>query len=194
MNMLFTGKTVAACAFGVLAFPALSHVSLENRSALAGSSYKAVFQVGHGCDGSATTGLSIRIPTGFIDARPYQKAGWTLSVQREKLAAAGEIHGKPVADAVNVVSWTANSLESAQADAHLDEFMLRGKLPDTGGPLWFKVLQTCEKGSKDWNEIPAAGISQKSLKLPAVLLEVTAAEGVAAPQPAKGPAPGAHQH
>ena len=38
--------------------------------------------------------------------------------------------------------------------------------------MWFKVLQTCEKGTLDWSEIPASGTSAKGLKAPAALLEV----------------------
>jgi uncharacterized protein YcnI len=36
----------------------------------------------------------------------------------------------------------------------------------------FKVLQTCEKGSIDWAEMPAAGTSAHSLKSPAAMLEI----------------------
>ena len=38
--------------------------------------------------------------------------------------------------------------------------------------MWFKVLQTCEKGSIDWAEVPASGTSTKGLKTPAALLEI----------------------
>jgi uncharacterized protein YcnI len=38
--------------------------------------------------------------------------------------------------------------------------------------MWFKVLQTCEKGSIDWAEVPATGASTKGLKFPAALLEI----------------------
>ena len=153
--------------------PAFSHVALEAKSASAGSVYKAVFQVGHGCDGSATTGISVQIPAGFQGAKPYPKAGWTLSVKRDKLARPHDSHGNQVSDDVSVVSWTAVSKEAALQDAFFDEFVLRGKLPETAGPLWFKVLQTCMNGSNDWSELPASGMSSKNLKLPAALLEVT---------------------
>lgn len=78
-----------------------------------------------------------------------------------------------LAAAASLVSWTAASREAALPDAHADEFVLRGKLPETAGPLWFKVLQTCESGRIDWCEVPASGTSTKALKSPAVLLEVT---------------------
>lgn len=163
----------------MLAMPAFSHIVLEGKSAAAGSAYKAVFQVGHGCGGSATTGLSVQIPAGFQGAKPYPKAGWTLTTKLGKLAKPYDNHGKQITEDVTVVSWTAASKEAALQDAYFDEFTLRGKLPDAAGPLWFKVLQTCESGSIDWSEVPASGTSAKGLKSPAALLEVTGPASVA---------------
>ena len=166
---------LAAAAAGLLlAVPAFSHVSLETKSAPAGSTYKAVFQVGHGCEGSATTGISVQLPAGFEGARPYPKAGWTLAVKRDKLPQPRDSHGKALTEDVSVVSWTAASREAALPDAYADEFVLRGKLPETAGALWFKVLQTCESGHIDWREIPLPGVLAQNLKSPAVLLEVSA--------------------
>lgn len=188
---------MAACAICVLALPALSHVSLEGKTAAAGSTYKAVFQVGHGCQGAATTGIRVQIPAGFQGAKPYPKAGWTLSVEQEKLPTPYDSHGKAVTHDVSVVSWTAAGKDAALQDAHFDEFVLRGKLPETAGPLWFKVLQTCESGRNDWSEIPASGRSAKGLSSPAVLLDVTGQDAAAVSTPALPGgmhAPGAHQH
>ncbi|CAN5135613.1 YcnI family protein [soil metagenome] len=192
MNAQSASKIIAACALCVCALPAFSHISLDSKTALAGSVYKAAFQVGHGCQGSATTGISVHIPTGFQGAKPYPKTGWTLVTTLGKLAKPYDHHGKPVSEDVTVVTWTAASKDAALQDAHFDEFMLRGKLPETAGPLWFKVLQTCENGRNDWSETPASGSSAKGLKSPAVLLEVTAQE--ASSTPATVHAPGAHQH
>ena len=178
----------------MLAVPAFSHIVLETKTAPAGSAYKAVFQVGHGCQGSATTGISVQIPTGFQGAKPYPKAGWALVTKLGKLVKPYDSHGKQISEDVTVVSWTASSKDAALQDAHFDEFTLRGKLPEAAGPLWFKVLQSCESGSLDWSELPAAGASSKGLKFPAVLLEVTGQEGAASMDSAPVHAPGAHQH
>jgi hypothetical protein len=56
--------------------------------------------------------------------------------------------------------------------------VLRGKLPESAGPLWFKVLQTCDSGSNDWSDVPASGTSTQGLKFPAVLLEIQPAAPV----------------
>ncbi len=118
---------------------------------------RAVFQVGHGCNGSSTTAIAVQIPPGFQAAKPYAKAGWALAIEPNKL-----------------ITWTALSNEAALQNAHFDEFVLRGKLPEAAGPLWFKVLQSCESGSNSWVEVPATGTSTQGLKSPAALLEVTA--------------------
>jgi uncharacterized protein YcnI len=161
---------------------AAAHVVLEVPNALAGSSYRATFRVGHGCEGSATTGITVQLPAGFAGAKPMPKPGWTLSTTLAKLDTPYVSHGKTVVEDVTTVSWTANGPEYALPDAWYDEFVLRGGLPAKAGPLWFKVLQTCEKGRNDWLQIPATGIFTTGLKAPAVLLEVVEA------------APAAHQH
>ena len=159
MTSSIATKSIAACALFTWATASFSHVILENKVATTGSTYKAVFQVGHGCGDLPTTAIAVQIPPGFQAAKPHAKAGWTLTVQ-----------GK------DMVTWTAASKEAALPSAHFDEFILRGKLPDAAGPMWFKVLQSCDDGvsksSNNWAAVPEAGTSTKGLKSPAALLEV----------------------
>jgi periplasmic copper chaperone A len=157
MKLLSTTNLIAACALIYWPAASFSHIVLENKAAAAGSTYKAVFQVGHGCNGSPTTAIAVQIPPGFQAAKPYAKAGWALAIDPNRL-----------------ITWTALSKEAALQNAHFDEFVLRGKLPEAAGPLWFKVLQTCESGSNNWADVPATGVSTKGMKLPAALLEVSA--------------------
>ena len=168
--MMNTTKVIAACALIYWSTASFAHIVLETKSATTGSTYKAVFQVGHGCDGLPTTALTVQIPPGFQGAKPYPKAGWVLSL-----------------DANTRITWTAANKEAALQSAHFDEFMLRGKLPDAAGPLWFKVLQISDDGvnksSNNWAEVPATGVSTKGLKLPAALLEATALDAPIAAMP-----------
>ena len=164
---------------------AQAHVVLDQQEAVAGSMYKAVLKVGHGCDGSATRQLTITLPPGFSGAKPVPKAGWTLALRSEKLATPYESHGVQITEAVVEISWTARSEADYLQDAWYDEFTLRGSLPAQPGELWFKVRQTCVKGESNWAEVPAAGATSKGLKMPAARLLVTPA----------GAMPGqAHQH
>lgn len=172
-------KIIAACALFTVAGASFAHVVLAEPAALAGTSYRATLRVGHGCDGSPVTALRVTLPTGFMGAKPMPKAGWVLAVTSAKLAKPYDSHGKTITDDVTEITWTAASKDSWLPDAYYDEFVLRGGLPHAAGPAWFKVLQTCEKGSIDWAEIPAEGRSTKGLKYPAALLEIKAAEPAA---------------
>lgn len=100
------------------------------------------------------------------------KAGWVLSTQVSPLAVPYANHGKKVTEDVSDVTWTAASKDNWLPDAYYEEFVMRGGLPETGGAMWFKVLQTCDKGSIDWSQIPATGTDTKGLKAPAALLEI----------------------
>jgi len=165
-KLLFIG------ALAVAATAAQSHVSLEDPQAAAGGGYKAVLRVSHGCEGTATHTVTVRLPAGFRGAKPMPKAGWTVAITRAPLDQPYESHGRKVTDDVVEISWKADSRERWLADAHYDEFVLRGQAPETPGPAWFKVRQQCEKGEWNWAEVPASGTSTKGLKAPAVLLDV----------------------
>lgn len=165
-------QLIGACAILLATSAAQSHVVLEDSSAASGASYRASFRVGHGCDGAATTGIKVLIPDGFQGSKPMPKPGWTLRVVSARLAKPYDSHGKTITDDVVEVSWTANGPENALPEAWYDEFVLRGTTPHQPGALWFKVLQTCEKGQNDWSQVPANGTSTKGLKAPAALLEV----------------------
>ena len=150
---------------------ATAHVVLAEPAALAGTSYRATFRVGHGCDGSPTTAIKVYLPAGFRGTKPMPRVGWTLSTRIEKLATPYTSHGKTIVEDVTEVAWTASNKDSWLPDAWYDEFVLRGSLPPKAGALWFRVLQTCEKGVLDWAQIPTSGTSTKGLKSPAALLE-----------------------
>ncbi len=188
MTNSFALKFIAACAGFLCAGAAFSHVSLETKSAPAGSTYKAVLQVGHGCDGASTTALSVEIPPGFRSAKPMPKAGWTVTTLTAALAVPYDNHGKSVTSDVARITWKADSKKAALPDAHFDQFTLRGSLHDAPGPLWFKVLQTCEKSRNDWSQIPVSGTSTKGMDFPAALLDVVSAQGTG-PSPVAAAAP-----
>lgn len=168
----FTLAASAAALFAIFVGAASAHVVLQDSVAAAGAGYRATFLVGHGCDGSATTAIRVQLPEGFQGARPLPKAGWTLKVTRAALAKPYVSYGKTVTDDVVEISWTANGKDNVLPDAWFDEFVLRGTTPKQPGQLWFKVLQTCEKGQVDWAEVPAKGVDPHGLKSPAAMLEV----------------------
>jgi copper(I)-binding protein len=149
-----------------------AHVVLSESQAQAGSYFKASLRVGHGCNGSATTGITVTVPVGFQGAKPQPKAGWELVTRKAKLAQPYTSHGKLITEDVVELRWTATHKESALLDEHFDEFSFMSRLPDLAGPVWLKVLQTCEVGQTDWSEVPSSGTSTKGLKSPAALLMI----------------------
>ncbi|MBS0340360.1 MAG: copper chaperone PCu(A)C [Proteobacteria bacterium] len=140
---------------------ASAHVTLAEGSAAAGSDYAATFRVGHACkDAKSTTGLTVRVPAGFTVQKAEARDGWTLSSSGSE------------------ISWKANSPQNAIAGDEKAQFVVRGKLDAKPGPLWFKVLQTCDSGSADWAQIPASDTAKP--EFPAARLMVLA-PGSAAP-------------
>jgi len=89
MNRFLPAASLAALLLA--ATPALAHVELEKNTAPAGGDFKLVFMVPHGCAGSATVGLRVKIPDGVIKAKPMPKAGWTLRWPREFHASSSEV-------------------------------------------------------------------------------------------------------
>ena len=140
----------------VLASGALAHVTLEQKEAPVGAFYKAVLQVPHGCEGSATVALRVRIPQGYIDVKPMPKPGWRLEVKRGAYAKPVSLRDAKVSEGVTEVDWSGGNLP----DAYYDEFVLTGTIGDdapAGQAMYFPVVQECEKGVHRWIEIPAAG-------------------------------------
>jgi uncharacterized protein YcnI len=172
MNKLCSLGFVATLALVASQTPARAHVVLQDDAAAANTSYRAAFRVGHGCDAEPTTALRITIPAGFNAAQPMPKAGWTVSTKVGPLATPYESHGKKYTEGVLEITWSAKGAENALPAAYYDEFVVRGTTPAKAGPLWFKVVQSCPKGSNDWVEVPASGSSTKGLKSPAALLDV----------------------
>jgi uncharacterized protein YcnI len=60
----------------VAASTATARITLETAEAPADSYDKAAFRVPHGCKGTPTVAIRIRIPDGVTNVKPQQKAGW----------------------------------------------------------------------------------------------------------------------
>lgn len=128
---------------------AQAHVTLEQQSAAVGSNYKAIFRVGHGCEGAPTTSVTVFLPAGFVGAKPMPKPGWGLSIRTEKLAQPYDSHGKLVTERAAEFTWSGGRL----LDAEYDEFVVRTTLPAQAGKQYIRELQRCEKGENDWAAI-----------------------------------------
>ncbi|MGO4380886.1 YcnI family copper-binding membrane protein [Pseudoduganella sp. RAF53_2] len=137
-------KRILIAAAALLATSAHAHITLEQKTATAGSYQKLTFRVGHGCKGSPTREITVTLPEGVNGAKPMPKQGWQIKTTP------------------NSVTWTGGPLP----DEYYDEFVMQVKLPADTGTRYFKVAQVCEKGSEGWDETTPGG------KNPAPALEI----------------------
>lgn len=160
----------AACA--LVSTASLAHITLESRQAPAGSTYKAVLRVPHGCDGSATVAIRVRIPEGVYNVKPMPKPGWTIEAKKGKYAKSYDAgHGNVMTEGVVELSWTGGKLP----DDNYDEFVFRAGLAadlPPGKPIYFPVVAECEKGVERWIEIPANGKKLGDYRFPAAELMI----------------------
>jgi len=148
-TLAVTGMLGAAFA----ASSASAHVTLENRQVTIGSYYKAVFAVPHGCAGSATIKIRVRIPEGVIAVKPMPKAGWSVETIKGKYSTSYEFHGATISEGVKEVLWSGGKL----ADDNYDEFVVSTFLAGSLKPntmLYFPVVQECEQGISRWIDVP----------------------------------------
>jgi periplasmic copper chaperone A len=170
-KMTKTYAAVVAVAVLCVTSSVTAHVVLESKQAPAGSTYKAVLQVGHGCEGSPTKSLRIQIPEGVIAVKPMPKPGWELTTKRGEYAQAYDYFGEKLTEGVKEVAWIGGNLP----DEWYDEFVLRIRLPNgaPGTVIRFPVVQECIEGVHRWIEIPAEGQDPDSVEEPAPFLTLT---------------------
>ena len=145
---------------------ASAHVTLETEQAPAGSTYKAVLRVGHGCEGKPTTSIRVRIPEGVISVKPMPKPGWRLATVKGPYEKTYDYYGTPLSEGVTEVAWSGGGLP----DEWYDEFVFRGTLAGAapGGIVHFPVVQECADGAVHrWIEIPEPGRSADDYEEPA---------------------------
>jgi uncharacterized protein YcnI len=157
---------------GVLDFagPALAHVTANPNEAAADSYFQAAFTVPHGCAGSPTVVVRMKIPDGVISVKPQMKPGWEAAIKRRKLEKPIDAgHGRMITETVDEVSWRGGPLP----DTMYDTFGLVMKLPDRPGEtLYFPFVQECTEGVHRWIGIPAPGQKWNDVREPAPFIRL----------------------
>ena len=179
--MLSIPKATAVASAALALLPALAHTHIvADPDVGASSAYlRTAFRITHGCKGSPTTAVTIRLPDGVLSAKPMPKPGWTVAVKTRPLDPPVDSgHGFKVREAVTEVTWRGGRLENAQ----FDEFVVMLRLPDlpegtVADTVYFPTVQACEKGENDWTGIPAAGENWHDLPGPAPFVTVKKAAG-----------------
>jgi len=137
----------------VLSFasPVLAHVDPDPEEAQAGSQLSVGFTVQHGCDGSPTVQLDMRLPEGVTGAQPEPPEGWTGTVESD------------------VITFTGGPLPDDQ-ELTFRVLMTLPPTPDT--TIYFPFVQRCEVGEIRWIAIPSDG-SGTELDEPAPAMRLT---------------------
>lgn len=181
MKSRLMGAAVAVAAICVVSTGVSAHAVLDKKEAIAGSYFKTAVRIGHGCEGKATIRVSVELPDGIAGARPQLKPGWTITIEKKKLAQPMDIgHGKTTDEVVSRIVWEGGPLP----DAYFDEFGLQLKLPKSapGDVLYFPVVQDCTEGSNRWVDIPdphaahGGGAEHRHLHSPAPTLRLIPAK------------------
>lgn len=170
MNPMFLGAAGLAACLGAAAalWPAVSnaHITASPNELPADGFGRIALRVPHGCTGSPTLAVRVRIPEGLIAVKPEVKPGWKIDLKTRKLDKPVELgEGRIITEVVEEVAWRGGPLP----DAYFEEFGLVMRVPaaEEGTKLWFPTVQECEQGIHRWIEIPAEGQKWKDKKEPA---------------------------
>lgn len=150
-----------------------AHVTFADDTAAPESTILATLQIPHGCDGKATTELQVKLPEGFVFAKPQPKADWELEIIKGDYQKAYDNYGKTVKSGPVEIRWKNGNL----SDDFYDTFVIRGKVSGVaaGSSLAFPVRQICGDAAENWDEVAADG-NAHDLKSPAPLLKIAGEE------------------
>ena len=128
----------ASCA--LWAFPAAAHVGFVKRQVELAGAIELTLRTPHGCNGSPTLRLRMRLPRAVTSARPQRKEGWTTSQSGEGGA--------------REVIWSGR-LPDKQTGLFALIIELDGSVK-AGETLFFPVVQECETGVARWIDMKGA--------------------------------------
>lgn len=162
-----------AAALALLGFAsgASAHALMIQKDVVAGSWHIMEIGLPHGCAGSPTRTVRIKVPDGITMVRPQIKAGWKLSMTMKKMDKPIEAEGITYTETVDEIVWADGNL----GDLEFDRFAALIKFPnEPGKTLYFKTVQQCEKGEHRWIEIPSGGKKWGEYKEPAPFIQLIA--------------------
>jgi uncharacterized protein YcnI len=176
---------LATAVLTLTAAPALAHVTVNPGEAPRGGFTELTFRVPSERDDAATTKVEVTFPAeqplAFVSVHPVP--GWTVKVDREKLAKPIETDDGQLSERVSRITWSGGRIEAGQ----YENFSIScGPLPETGDTMVFKAVQTYSNGEVvRWIQESAPGQAEPESPAPTLTLTAPAAEG-AATTPAAG--------
>jgi uncharacterized protein YcnI len=160
----------AIAVFAALSGSPSAHVTANPNEGTAGTFFQTSFRVPHGCGGSPTVAIRVKMPDGVTSVKPQMKPGWRIEITMRKLDQPIDVgHGQKVTETVDEVAWRGGPLP----DAYYDDFGLQMRLPARPeATLWFPTVQDCERGVTRWIEIPAGDQKWNDLREPAPFVKL----------------------
>ncbi len=153
IRRLLASVGVAAAALIAIAGPVSAHIDPDPAQAQAGSRLTVGFTVEHGCEGSPTMQLDMRLPEGVADPVAEAVDGWDGSVDTVDGDTIVTFAGGPLADDV---------------EGAFEVTMTLPPTPDT--TIYFPFVQRCEVGEIRWIGIPAEPGDELDEPAPAMVL------------------------
>lgn len=163
---------LATAAAGVLAIPATAsaHVTVQPKTAAAGSYTVESVRVPNETDNAVTNKITVQFPEGFAEVSYQSIPGWTAKVTKEKLATPVRTDDGEVTEGVKTITWTSGGKTSGIKPGQFQDFPLSVQIPGKAGDtLTFKALQYYSDGSV------ARWIGAPDADKPAPQVQVTAA-------------------
>ena len=169
----------------LLAAPAYAHVTATPDEADS-AFFRTSLRVGHGCEGSPTTAVRVRVPEGVESVHPEVVPGWEIELVTADGEAAGTAEGDDGAAAtVTEIAWTGGSLP----EGYFQEFGLTFRITEQAPEvLYLPTVQECEQGEHAWIEIPDTLEEWDDLDQPAPYVINNADGSGHGAEPADGPA------
>ena len=137
MPHLFLKLPVVVTALGMGSTMAAAHVGFTMRQVPLALTIDAVLRVPHGCNGSPTLRLRMRVPKAVTGVRAQPKEGWTITLTGE--------------GAMREVAWSGALPASQTGDFAVSMDIDASVKP--GEIVFFPLVQECERGSLRWIDV-----------------------------------------
>ncbi|KAI8878137.1 hypothetical protein K501DRAFT_259204 [Backusella circina FSU 941] len=137
-------KTLLLSATAALMYTSVTdaHVHISPAYSEPGLAYSGGFSVPHGCNGSATTALTVNVDSSVTDFKPQEISNWTLSINYQDTTN----------KTINNVTWSGGYLEANATLLFPVNFTtpkvdLTNKQNET---IYFPTIQNCVVGTNEW--------------------------------------------
>lgn len=140
--------TLAAAAAAMLLTPACAsaHVTLQPKQAPADSFVRLNVRVPNERDNASTKKVQVQFPPGVLALSYEPVDGWQIAVKKRKLEQPAELHGEPVNEEIDEVSFSAKKGAAIRPGQFRDLGLSLRTPAKPNSTLTFKALQTYSGG------------------------------------------------